>query len=1112
MLVNVIDGIDEASDWIAGRDVAIPGYAEKRVKVLISCRPLAGDNGANGWLDRLNWRGKARIFEMGLLNRKDFTPLFSGAPAWLQKPEIVDVVYKLTEYGDPLLARMLMEQLSDSSPLTPQQLAQEEPGYRGFFKRWWREQEQIWQVRGETELATSKQVRRALAAALGPLDRDLLAQLTGNDAEEIERSTIQLGRLIVGDGRKSGWVFSHPKLRDYFWDEMGASLQEQWSTSFLSSVRKAVALAEEGRLREIPRYCIEFGAAHLIRAKVDYRELQNLASQSWLNAWQILDPVTYAGYERDVAHVREAAERAQDVSLQIKCAATYWMTRANSGIPAVLARLMVEVGIATIGEVLALIKRAEYGPHQAESLQTIIPFLGTQTESSEALSLTETLPAADYKIRVLIDLIPHLSGDIRARAVLDIYDVIKMLVPEQRVEALAAVSQIVELEQASKILEQAFEGLKDLSGKNEVRALVALMHVTKGDNLRKRLFDRALDSASVLDPGDDIDEALLYLLTKAPEDLCSRISTSRSDLFGSPEAHYNDIATGTLNRISLLRIAIPKLKPRDRKRRILLSCFNKLKRRGVRELAAAGTLDIVEPSERILSIEDIEGSLESRSDELSAYTRLELIQRGLDPLGFHFDKVLECLPGYADSVSARLLRRLAMALPAPITREQFEKTFEYARVHRQVIPELCTKVTPEWKRDAVFNTLQLHRRPERLEQLLARLALVLSARLPSSYEPAVRYLLKGFDRFWLFTSTARDFGEFSVPPYVLEEACLTLSQDEDLNPYDVSDLAWITTDLTGRTTLTDALERRVGRIATVLVLRANLSTPERKTELIRQARKAIEESKAKPARDVLRLGAMMTRAAGVEFATRLLLYPKVEGESPAGAMDRIVSVVETFPECCEDARNLLREMGMFKRWALLRLSEVAPEHMQEKLLGEALAAPGDKAQEILLRGRLVRYLTAQSRQSEIVHLLSRWQPLEGEDVCKFAAVIAPLLPIPKCRELILAATDRLIAEAHKGWPISFGKLIAPVSALYAKDISAVHEVARRVLRALIAFNEGSAINHLLDIYPVLVQLSGSGVALDIFDTLLAVRSWWGATDGMSSARTIEHRSLEAKRP
>jgi len=75
------------------------------------------------------------------------------------------------------------------------------------------------------------------AAALGPLSREDVMALAPDELRSgltLKRATADVGRLILGDGEARGYVFSHPRLNQHFWNQMSHNEQHAWERRFLS--------------------------------------------------------------------------------------------------------------------------------------------------------------------------------------------------------------------------------------------------------------------------------------------------------------------------------------------------------------------------------------------------------------------------------------------------------------------------------------------------------------------------------------------------------------------------------------------------------------------------------------------------------------------------------------------------------------------------------------------------------------------------------------------------------------------------------------------------------------------------------------------------------------
>src|SRR3569833_4218780 len=102
------------------------------------------------------------------------------------------------------------------------------PGLSGYFARWWHEQREIWRRvdSQESEPISEESVRSIfsfLACSLGPLMLDDLLQLLmprqAVSRRQLRDSMAPLARFVIGDGKETGFTFSHPQMAEYFREE-----------------------------------------------------------------------------------------------------------------------------------------------------------------------------------------------------------------------------------------------------------------------------------------------------------------------------------------------------------------------------------------------------------------------------------------------------------------------------------------------------------------------------------------------------------------------------------------------------------------------------------------------------------------------------------------------------------------------------------------------------------------------------------------------------------------------------------------------------------------------------------------------------------------------------
>ncbi|HEX8221478.1 MAG TPA: hypothetical protein VF914_19985 [Chloroflexia bacterium] len=180
--------------------------------------------------------------------------------------------------------------------------------------------------------------------------------------EEVLR---HLSRFVLGDGRQQGYTFSHPKLRAYFRNRLSVGELHEMETRFIEWGAQAVAKLDANRMvpGDASPYMVQYYGVHLQQAGSSPDQLLTLVSNSWREAWEMLEG-TYAGFlndvERakqqaqaaDVAHLKAEGDLAPYVGATIRCV----LCRAS------IASLALSTPAALIRSLLA---KNEWTPHQA---------------------------------------------------------------------------------------------------------------------------------------------------------------------------------------------------------------------------------------------------------------------------------------------------------------------------------------------------------------------------------------------------------------------------------------------------------------------------------------------------------------------------------------------------------------------------------------------------------------------------------------------------------------------------------------------------------------------------------------------------------------------------
>lgn len=326
-LLLILDGADESADWEPGPDL-FPTRPAPGLRIVVSARWLAGDADGRGWLARLGWDrgGVARAIDLPPLTPHGMADVLASMGVPLQglarRAEILAELFRLTG-GDPLLMQLYAAELwlrrGDAARLHVDDLARLQPGLKGFFDGWWAEQRRLWGARTPLAEPLTQAVLDVLACACGPLKEDeLLALLPPGQAAShwaLDEALGAVGRFVVGDGRGQGYAFSHPRLADWFLEQLrGARQQLAVERRFVDWGQQVLREVAEGRAapQAIPDYVLRHLRLHLERCGSDAADFVALTGEAWLRAWERLDRGSYAGFVADLERVAAVAARRDD--------------------------------------------------------------------------------------------------------------------------------------------------------------------------------------------------------------------------------------------------------------------------------------------------------------------------------------------------------------------------------------------------------------------------------------------------------------------------------------------------------------------------------------------------------------------------------------------------------------------------------------------------------------------------------------------------------------------------------------------------------------------------------------------------------------------------------
>jgi len=530
-LLVILDGLDEAADWHAGPDM-FPLDPPRGIHALVSARYLGGDVDDQGWLRRLSWDSheRARSLLLPALTREGVSDVLAAMGHPLDKlttqVDVIGELFRLSE-GDPLLVRLYVEALlpySDrAATLHPEDLPSIKEGLAGYFERWWVDQRQQWKLQGRDPLTEGVDVLNFFnlcAVALGPLSTNDAAEIaSGGLASGLRLKAVAEGvaRFVIGDGRARGYVFSHPRLNQFFLDQMTTTEHAEWAARFLAYGRRTLEALNVGSLaaNKAPAYAVQYYGAHLERAEAQATNLYALVSEGWLRAWEALEG-TYAGFLNDTERAWQQAEAEHEIAMQIKCAlCRASITALSANIPPELLALAVQHKVLTPLQALVIARQI---PNESQRALALVALASHLPKHLIADTLTTVWAIEDKlkRAKVLAAFATHLSEHERAKALQ--YMLADMHVNKYehgQAEALAALAPYL----SEHLMAKALVAARTIRyAEYRVNALTALAPYLPEDQRAMTLQD-ALTAAQAIEQKRAQAKALAMLAPHLPEHL-----------------------------------------------------------------------------------------------------------------------------------------------------------------------------------------------------------------------------------------------------------------------------------------------------------------------------------------------------------------------------------------------------------------------------------------------------------------------------------------------------------------------------------------------------------------------------------------------------------------
>jgi hypothetical protein len=536
-LLVVIDGMDEAAGWSLSGDL-FPVGGRPDLRVVLSARPQPDDLGAAGPVFPPTWSapGASVRMDLGPLETDALRALVCDAGLATSGETAAEAfaieLARITQ-GDPLLASLYVEDLKEGcargeSP-APGDLAGAAPGLDAYLRRWRLEQEQLWADRADgVDPVTRDSLLALFSCAMGPLRRTDLFALLPPQMElgglQVERAVRSLSRLVTGNGEGQGYVFSHPRLADYYRTLLSPPELARWEARFVEWGEQTVAALGTGRLRpqDVPAYLLRYYGTHLECADAPATILASLVSAEWRRAWEVLEPGG-AGFLEGVDRCWRAAEQADAwavergeparlLPLEVRCAlARASVLDSAKALPTSLVLELVRTGIWSPARARSV---AQTIPDAFARAELLIDLLATCSVAErvwveEALDAVWEVASLAHRASLFLRLagsaathgLPDLRAECARGAEADLQTMPQASAWDRawRAEALALLAGHVEPERQAELRAEALAVALALN--DDERRVDALLRVAEQlpDPLRTLAEQEALDATARLD-------------------------------------------------------------------------------------------------------------------------------------------------------------------------------------------------------------------------------------------------------------------------------------------------------------------------------------------------------------------------------------------------------------------------------------------------------------------------------------------------------------------------------------------------------------------------------------------------------------------------------------
>jgi len=521
-LLIVLDGLDEAVGWQIGREL-FPREPGLHLRIVASARQRAQMTRVD-WYEQLGWRaGQTIDLDLAGLRREAVSDILrrmaNPLDALATNVNLLSEITRVSE-GDPLTIRFLVEALKDGS-LAPGQLVRLPPGLEAYLRAWYKELEHK-----SSRIAAVSTLLSLCAVALGPLTNDDLQRLAPEQLGQqdvLNQALEEVGRFIIGDGsEQSGYVFSHPRLREIFLEKVRSPAERRKILArFIADGQR---LYDE-RVRPLPKYVRQFWVAHLVEANAwqqatcvltEVVEHNGHVEQPWA-AVRYAAEGSYAGYLADLDLLWCHVEQHGAFPIGLKCGLIMVSIRSLTGklTPELLVKLVIVGTVEGQWSMAVALEHVRQMPDAQQQVAAIGALIGTGAPISHAQVL-ETVSAIrneESRASAFGQLAPLLPAEQQPAVYQAALEAARAIRNEgSRASALGQLAPLLPAEQQPAVYQAALEAARAISYEgSRVSALGQLAPL-----LPNELLPAALEAARAISNEESRASALGQLAPLLP--------------------------------------------------------------------------------------------------------------------------------------------------------------------------------------------------------------------------------------------------------------------------------------------------------------------------------------------------------------------------------------------------------------------------------------------------------------------------------------------------------------------------------------------------------------------------------------------------------------------